>query len=201
MIREISSFEEYEDFIGELAVHPAYSDPHFTYDKSNLYRSLKNENEFAFAVSENGTTEGLFVWLVLPEERYIEMIIGFTKKEEAFDEMLSFMESRFPGYDMDLVFNPRNTAISCPLKRRGAVFEPEQQKMMTSRPCPNVPTGSIEPLSETWMKQYCGLHNADTYWTAERIIAAPDKFRALLAVNEGRVEGQNSITASYRAKQ
>ena len=40
MIQEIHSFDEYEDFIGELAVHPLYSDPHFTYDRDNLYRSF-----------------------------------------------------------------------------------------------------------------------------------------------------------------
>ena len=36
MIQKIHSFDEYEDFICELAGHPFYSDPHFTYDKDNL---------------------------------------------------------------------------------------------------------------------------------------------------------------------
>lgn len=30
------------------------------------------------------------VWIVLPDDRYIEMLIGFTKKEEAFAEMLAY---------------------------------------------------------------------------------------------------------------
>ena len=60
MIQEIHSFDEYEDFIGELAVHPLYSDPHFTYDKDNLYRSLKAKDDHAFAVLENAVvTTGL----------------------------------------------------------------------------------------------------------------------------------------------
>ena len=88
-IQEIHSFEHYEDFIGELAGHPFYSDPHFTFSKDNLYHSIMRKDEYAFAVSENGKTEGLFVWLVIPDDRYIEMIIGLTGKEEAFTEMLS----------------------------------------------------------------------------------------------------------------
>ena len=30
------------------------------------------------------------VWIVIPDDRYIEMLIGFTKKEEAFAEMLAY---------------------------------------------------------------------------------------------------------------
>ena len=56
MIQEIHSFDEYEDFIRELATNPLYSDPHFTYDKDNLYRSLMAKDEHAFVVSENGIT-------------------------------------------------------------------------------------------------------------------------------------------------
>ena len=82
MIQKIHSFDEYEGFIRELAGHPLYSDPHFTYDKDNLYRSLKAKDDYAFAVLENGTTVGLFVWIVLPDDRYIEMLIGFIKKKK-----------------------------------------------------------------------------------------------------------------------
>lgn len=103
MIQKIHSFDEYEDFIRELAGHPLYSDPHFTYDEDNLYRALKAKDEYTFAVSENGNTVGLFVWIVLPDERYIEMLIGFTEKEEAFSEMLSYMEQNYCGYHMDFV--------------------------------------------------------------------------------------------------
>ena len=197
MIQEIQSFANYEAFIAELAGHPLYSDPHFTYDKDNLYRSLKRKDEVAFAVSENGTTEGHFVWLVIPGDRYIEMIIGFTRKEEAFTEMLSYMERNYCGYKMDFVFNPLNAAISRPLKMKGAAFDPEQQKMILNGPTPNVLTGRIELLSEKWAKQYYDLHRTDTYWTAERILAAQDRFRVLLAVENGQVQGYLDVQYCY----
>ena len=47
MIQKIFSFDEYEGFVNELAKHPQYSDPHFTYDKNNLYCSLKSKDKHA----------------------------------------------------------------------------------------------------------------------------------------------------------
>ena len=197
MIEEIQSFEKYEDFIDKLAGHPFYSDPHFTYNKDNLYLSLKRKEEFAFAVSENGITKGLFVFLVIPGDRYIEMLIGFTRKEEAFTEMLSYMEQNYPGYNMDFVFNPLNSAIFRPLRMKGAAFDPEQQKMILTRPSPNVSTDQIELLSEKWTKQYCDVHSVNTYWTAQRILSARDRFRVLLAIKDGQVQGYLDVQSCY----
>lgn len=189
MIQEIYSFDEYEGFISELSKHPQYSDPHFTYDKNNLYCSLKSKDKHAFVVSGNGIVKGLFVFIILPDDRYVEMLIGFTKVEEVFTEMLEYIENNYCGYQMDFVFNPLNTAIFKPLKLKGAIFEPEQMKMIQGGSVPNVSTNNIELLSDKWMKQYCDLHNTDTYWTGERIVFALDKFRVLLVVKDGQVLG------------
>lgn len=197
MIQEIRSFEQYEGFISELAEDPLYSDPHFIYDRDNLYGSIDRKDEYAFAVTENGTTEGIFVWLVIPDEQFIEMLIGFTRKEDTFAEMLSYMEKNWPGYQMDFVFNPQNPAVARVLERKGAAFEPEQQKMVFTGPAPDVSTNGVELLSEKWEKQYCGLHRTDVYWTAERILSAQDRFRTLVAIKDGRVQGYIDVTYSY----
>ena len=201
MVRRIHSFDEYEDFIQELARHPSYSDPHFTYDKDNLYRALKAKDEYAYAVLENENTVGLFVWIVLQDDRYIEMLIGFTKKEEAFTEMLSYMEENYPGYHIDFVFNPLNEAISQPLKMKGATFDLEQQKMISARPIPNVSTAQIELLSEKWVEQYRSLHHANTYWTAERILSAKNGFRVLLAIKDRQVQGYLDVQCRYEVNE
>ena len=201
LIQKIRSFEKYEDFIGELAADPSFSDPHFTFDKDNLYGSSKRRDEFAFVVSENGKTEGLFVWLVLPEDQYIEMIIGLTHNEEAFSEMLSYMEKNYRGFQTDFVFNPLNTAVSRPLKARGAAFDPEQQKMLQDGAVPEISTDQIELFSEKWTRQYCELHNKETYWTAERVLADWDNFRVLLAVKEGQVQGYLDVTCSHEVNE
>ena len=197
MIQKIYSFDEYEGFISELTNHPLYSDPHFSYDRNNLYRCLKSKDRHAFVVSGNGIVKGLFVFIILPDDRYVEMLTGFTKVEEAFTEMLEYMENYYCGYQMDFVFNPLNTAIFKPLKSKGAILEPEQMKMIQGGYVPSVSTNSIELLSDKWVKQYCDLHSTDTYWTAQRIISALDKFRVLLVVNDGRVLGYLDVQSCY----
>ena len=197
MIQEIYSFDEYEGFINELNEHPQYSDPHFSYDKNNLYRSLKSKDKHAFVVLGNGIVKGLFVFIILPDDRYVEMLIGFTKVEEAFTEMLDYMEKNYCGYQMDFVFNPLNTAIFGPLKLKGAIFEPEQMKMIQGGTVPNVSTKNIEKLSDKWMKQYFDLHNTDTYWTGERIVSGLDKFRVFLVVKDGQVLGYLDVQSCY----
>ena len=197
MIQEIYSFDEYEGFISEMANHPQYSDPHFTYDKNNLYRCLKSKDKHVFVVLGNGIVKGLFVFIILPDDRYVEMLIGFTREEEVFTEMLEYIENNYCGYQMDFVFNPLNTAIFEPLKSKGAIFEPEQMKMIQDGSVPNVSTNSIKLLSDKLVKQYCDLHSTDTYWTGERIISALDKFRVLLVVNDGQVLGYLDVQSCF----
>ena len=183
MIQEIYSFDEYEGFISELTNHPLYSDPHFTYDKNNLYCSLKSKDKHAFVVLENGICKGLFVFIILPSDRYVEM--------------LEYMEKNYCGYQIDFVFNPQNIAIYKPLKLKGAIFEPEQMKMIQGGTVPNVSTNNIEQLSDKWMKQYCDIHDTDTYWTGERIVSGLDKFRVFLVVKDGQVLGYLDVQSCY----
>ena len=98
---------------------------------------------------------------------------------------------------MDFVFNPQNMAIYKPLKLKGAIFEPEQMKMIQSGFVPNVSTNNIEQLLDKWVKQYCDLHSTDTYWTGERIVSALDKFRVLLVVKDGQVLGYLDVQSLY----
>ena len=196
-ILEIKSFEEYSDFILELANNPSYYDPHFAYDKDNLYGALKRKDEYSFAVIENGAIKGIFVWLIITDENYIEMLIGFTKSKEAFREMFSYMESKYRGYKVDFVINPKNFALCQPLKEKGAVFDTEQQKMVHTAVVSNVDTSSIELYTEKWKEQYCELHSTETYWTAERVLSAKDRFRVLLVIKDGQVQGYLDVTYSF----
>jgi GNAT superfamily N-acetyltransferase len=90
-----------------------------------------------------------------------------------------------------------NMAIYKPLKLKGAIFEPEQMKMIQGGFVSNVSTSNIETLSDKWMKQYYDLHNTDTYWTAKRIVSALDKFRVFLAVKDEQVLGYLDVQSCY----
>ena len=197
MIAAINSFEEYNDFILDVSCNPLFCDPHFAYNPDNLYGSLQKKDEFAFAVMAGGIIQGLFVWLINPDEQYIEMLIGLTKSEAAFSEMLCYLEERYHGYQADFVINPRNEVLTHVLREKNAYFDKEQQKMILTGAVPDISAGCVEQYSEKWRDQYCALHAADTYWTAERVLSAADRFRVFLAVQDQQILGYLDVTYCY----
>lgn len=197
MILEIHSFEEYADFINEISADPRYSDPHFIYNESNLYDALKKKGQRAFVSLKDEKVAGLFVWLILPDERFMEMIIGLSKEETAYAEMLAYLEERYPGYQMDFVLNPKNDVLRHLLRSKNASFAAEQQKMVWVKEAQTVSNRQIVAYSPECKEQYCSIHTTDVYYTAEKVLAARDKFRVLLAIEDDRVIGYLDVTYCY----
>lgn len=197
MIVEIDSFDAYHDFILDISCDSLLRDPHFAYNSDNLYGSLQKKDNFAFAVMTDGTIQGLFVWLIHPDEQYMEMLVGLTKLEASFSEMLCYLEGRYQGYQADFVLNPQNKVLMRVLMERNAVFDREQQKMVLVGAPPETSTDCVEEYSEKWRNEYCALHRTDTYWTAERVLSALDRFRVLLAVEQHQILGYLDVTYCY----
>lgn len=197
MILEIESFEQYTDFISEISADSRYSDPHFSYDKNNLYGALKNKNQRAFVSMKEGQITGLFVWLIILEENYAEMMIGLTKDGDAFSDMLTYIEKQYAGCQMDFVVNPHHKEICNKLKEKGALFEAEQQKMVQVNDVQFSMSSHIELYSPEWEKQYCALHRKDTYWTAEKVLAASERFRVFIARIGQEIVGYLDITYCF----
>lgn len=96
MISEINAFEKYADFINDITGDRRFSDPHFKYDKGNLYDAPGKKNHKIFAVLDGEEIIGLFVFMIILAEEYMEMIIGLSKREEAYEELFSFLEGQYP---------------------------------------------------------------------------------------------------------
>ena len=184
MITEIDSLESYKDLIDRIAADPRYSDPHFTYDPQNLYSALQKPDHRVYASSEDGAVNGIFAWVILPEDRYAELITGLSEDTTAWEEMLGLIERENPGIQMDFVINPKHDVLRGILQRRGAAFEKEQKKFRLVRETEaeddpetdvllsvreteaedNLAVGELQPEYED---QYREVHAKDTYWTAE----------------------------------
>lgn len=82
-----------------------------------------------------------------------------------------------------------------------AYFDKEQQKMILTNAVPDISTDCVEEYSKKWRSQYCALHSADTYWTAERILSALDRFRVFLAVKNHQVLGYLDVTHCYNVNE
>ena len=200
MICRIFDPKEFEPLLSELLHDPKYSDPHLHTKEqleNNLYASLRKPDDYVFGVWEGKTMTGLFDFLVLEQDRYIEMIVGLSRSASAYREMLDFLRACWPGYQADFVYNPCNDLIKEQLAARGAAFDTVQHKMVLAEPKLDVDCAGIEPLSEARFPEYAAIHGKDVYWTAERVLAAPERFRALLAVENGHVVGYLDVTIKF----
>lgn len=200
MIQKLKSLDSCMDFIMDVNRDPEFSDPMLVTDEQwrlNLLRSVERTDEDVLGVYRDGTVIGFFVFVVSAEDRNLEMTVGLSRCAEAYEEILVYLQENYPGCQADFVFNPKNYLLKELLEKRGAEFDPEQQKMVFSGKAPEVDTEGIVPLSEQYMEQYAAMHNTDMYWTAEKVAKCPDRFNVFLAVDQGNVVGYIDVTNCY----
>ncbi len=197
MIREIYELNSFQPFIDMLKDDYCFSDPHFTYSPKTLYDAPEKEDRYVFAVFSEEKVIGVFVFLIIPEDRYIEMLIGFSKEEEAYEEMICKLRSEYHGFQMDFVYSPGNTAIQNVLTRLGASFDTEQMKMTAQQPDVYCSKNNVRQFEEKYRDQYCLMHTADTYWTAERVLDAADRFKIFVAIENQEVVGYLDVTFCF----
>ena len=197
MIQELTTFEPYWDFINGINRDPSFAEPMLQTKEQiacNLTEALTSPDQVPLGVFSDGEMTGLFVFLVIEDEQYIEMDVGLSRSPAAYEEIVDWLQAHYPGYQVDFVFNPKNIVILDMLRRRGATVDPEQFKMVLTEDPPAVDTTGIEPLSPKYEAQYIALHATDLYWTGEKIVKALDTFRVFLAVDGGTVVGYIDMT-------
>ncbi len=197
MITQIHELESYSDFIERLKMDQNYSDPHYIYAPDTLLKVFERNDRNVYAVFEKDVVIGLFVILVLPADHYLEMLIGYSKEEQAYRELLTFMQQAYPGYKMDFVFNPGNEAIRNVLNEYDAHFDSEQMRMIAEKPSEYRRKHHIELLTDPYIEQYRSMHIQDTYWTAEKVLQAKDRFKVYVALLDDKVIGFIDVTYCY----
>lgn len=199
-IHIIQSREEIRDFAARLQCDPNFSDPMLTNEEQlqcNLLSAIDRANRLVLGVYQGTALIGLFTFLVLRDEQYIEMLAGLSREREAYLEMFRYLEQRYPGCKADFVFNPGNYLLKELLELRNAEFEPEQQKMVLGTPVLGLDTSGVELLCGKYVRQYCAIHSKDVYWTGEKVAAAQDRFRTFLAIHDGKVVGYMDTTYTF----
>ena len=200
MIRVLHELDALEPFLADFRQDPDYSDPHLLSEEQmrlNLRNAVKKENNLVLGVYEGSGMTGLFVFLVLPEERYLEMLAGLSRSSAAYGEILNFLRACYPGFQADFVFNPRNRLLKTLLEEQNAAFDPVQRRMELDAFKQEGDTAGIVPLSRQFLGEYCDMHSRDVYWTGEMVFHAPERFRAFLAVQSGEIVGYVDVTHPY----
>lgn len=198
MIEEITSLDEYEVFIKDICSDVYYVDPHYLYDSNNLYSAFEKKDQHVYATIYNGNIDGIFVLLILPTEKYIEMIIGLSKSEHAYNELFKYLEKNYKGYRCDFVINPKNILLKNILTSKNAIFENEQQRMIARSTTNKGYTLDVQLYSKRWKQEYIDIHVKETYWTAEKVLSALDRFRVFLAIHQEKLVGYLDVTYAYK---
>ena len=197
MVQLLTQFDTYQAFINEINTDLNFLEPMLQTKEQmecNLKRSLTSQDQVPLGVFSGNAMTGLFVFQIIKEDRYIEMLVGLSREPDAYEEIADWLQTHYSGYQVDFVFNPRNRAIRPMLQKRGATFFPEQMKMVLTENTVSVDTAGIEPLSEQYRDQYIAMHSTDCYWTGDKVANALDTFDVFLALDARSVVGYIDVT-------
>ncbi len=197
MVNNLSSLHQYQDFIEYFIDDPLFSDPHFSYDKDNLWGALHKNNQSVLGVFQGKQIIGLFVLLIINDEKYGEMLVGLSDRRTAYEEIFQYIREKYCGFSFDFVLNPKNHLLRSVLQENGASFEVEQQTMAWRTEITLDQKHDIQPYSNQYKEQYLAMHSQNVYWTGEKILSATDRFRVLLAVQGKELVGYLDITYCY----
>lgn len=196
--KSVMSFDECELFVNSFRTDDIFSDPMLSNAeqiKCNLINAIeKNDIHVVISICMNRQMIGLFSFLALKDEQYLEMLVGLSRYEEAYSTMFAYLKEHFIGYSADFVFNPNNYLLYDCLKQNGAEFYGEEQRMVYNNSTLNVDTTGVELLTELYIPSYVEMHRSDMYWTCDKILAAKDRFRTLIAIENGAVVGYLDVT-------
>ena len=198
MLEEITSLDSYEAFINEVCSDENYVDPHYLYDNNNLYGAFERKGQHVYAYFEDSKIRGIFVLLILPTEKYVETLIALSKSEHAYRELFEYLEKNYKGYRCDFVINPKNILLKNILTSKNAIFENEQQRMIARQESKKECFLDIQLYSDKWKQSYIDMHVKETYWTAEKVLSALDRFRVYLAIDKERLVGYLDVTYAYK---
>ncbi len=197
-IHPVTSADICRNFAADFAHDSRFSDPMLANEaqlERNLLSPLAHPERFSvFGVYRGKILVGLFSFLVLREENYLEMLVGLSREAAAYTLMLQHLREKFAGFSADFVFNPQNEPLSAALRAAGAEFELPQRKLVATKPIFRHENRRIVPLDTENSAQYLAIHNKDMYWTGERVAAAQDRFRTLLAYSVETVVGYLDVT-------
>lgn len=200
MLKILTNASEYMDFINEINSDPDFSDPMLATQEQmrcNLLDASNKQANQIWGIFDEEEITGLFVFLVLEEESYLEMLVGLSRSLKAYEEMLSFLKEKYKGCQVDFVYNPHNYLLHKLLQNENAEIYPEQQKMVLKREVPHKSDHQIVLYSSEYREQYSSIHQNEGYWTADKVIEASDKFRVILAIADEEVVGYIDVTYKH----
>lgn len=201
MIKKLNEIDSYMSFILTLNNDSSYNEPMLSTEEQiqdNLIKAVKNKNNVTLGIFDDNIIIGLFVFLIIEEEKYGEMLVGLSKDKKAYDELFAYLKDNYIGYKMDFIYNPKNDLIQAKLKEYNATFDIEQLNMVLTNYKKKNRTHEVVIYDDKYRDAYLSIHDdMNKYWTKDKVLNALDRFRIILAIVDNKVVGYIDITHKY----
>lgn len=197
MLREITDIAEAKTFLDGILPDPACGSPLLLARADRfdckLARPAASDRDLVLGVWEDGALAGVFSFLVLREEKYLECLAALSRSRAAYDEAFGEVRARFPGYLLDCVCPAANRLYQDACAALGGRFETTQLALRMGEPrTPAVAREAVRYAPEHELG-YRAIHeDEDVYWTAERVLH-DDGFDVYLALDGGTVVGYADV--------
>lgn len=186
MISRIYDITESMDWIDSMICNEELSTP--LYDRERVLSVSRKDSSLLLETCDGSRRTGVFCLMVLDAEKYIETLFLYAGEKQAYDELLGYLASAYPGYEAWFVFNPGNRALRTCLCQRRAFFYPEQRYMEYQGPAQK-DVAEIIPYSDQYRNDYISLHSRDGYWDGEKVLDKLADFHIFLCIKDGRPVG------------
>lgn len=191
MIQIIKDSPAVAELVGKLVNDECFSTP--LYDLAKAKQVMERENCVVLGAYQDGTLIGVFSFLVLPDEKYLESMFLYSQQSKAYQELMAYLKDNYPSFEVWFVLNPNNHILRGLLEQKNAFFYTEQRYMEFTGELPNIPD-SVVPYSESYRDAYIALHSCAGYWTGEKMLKALDRFAVFLSVIDNKVVGYVDIS-------
>lgn len=163
--------------------------------QEKLMKMKPLEDHVILKCTQEDRMSGVFILLVCEEDKYIELLGGFSKTYDADREFFQYMKKQYEGYAFDLNLNPDNRNMIWLVQELGGEFEEEQveMKLENCKHCRSI--HKIVTMEKKHQDGYCNIHeDEERYWTADKVIQATDRFHVFLALDGDEVIGYVDVT-------
>lgn len=164
MLKELSSVQAYLPFIHAMLADPDFRDPMLA-TPAQLHQHLLDAHEDP-AKRLFGTFDG---------GTLTGLFSVLVLPEEGYLQLLAGLSRQAAAYDALL----SHLQAAYPGYQADFVYSPRSR---------------VQLYTPAFRAQYLALHDDDRYWTGERVLAAQDTFRVLLAIEDGAVAGYLDLT-------
>jgi hypothetical protein len=158
-------------------------------------------DDFILVSYDDKNISAVACFTVEKEDKYLECIGGFFDCYIDFITVLEKLKTDYKSFMLDFVIRPENVLLQKWLHKKGAIFDEteycyriKKHNFILNEPS-NLNVIELHDERSDYIQQYTQIHDDnERYWTATRVIAAPDIFKIFGLIENNKLIGYVDIS-------